>query len=200
VLGLLLDIEIRSHSNNRRSLDDFMRDLFDRCQARGRGFADYELASVASNLCGQDMGEWFDRYVYGTMVPPYQEILARAGIRYTEKRSRRKLLRGLRRGRGMLYYRNPDAASQQRLIDEGTVSMVAGREVHNLGDVSAAIATMQIGDQVEITLEHPLRGEFTSKLSVTSVPRVQVKLQIDPQAGKEARVIRKGIIIGNAGR
>lgn len=202
VLGLLLDIEIRAHSDNRKSLDDFMRDLFDRCQARGRGFADYELASVASNLCGHDMSEWFDRYVYGTMVPPYAQILARAGIVYEQERSRRKRIRGLRRSgdQGELYYRDPDGLGRQRTIREGLVKRVAGKKVQSLDEVGEVIERMNTTSEVEITLQHPLRGEFTLSLRITTVPRVQVRLSIDPDASREAQAIRAGIITAIPGR
>ncbi|MHC5063520.1 MAG: M61 family metallopeptidase [Planctomycetota bacterium] len=202
VIGLLLDIEIRAGSENRSSLDDYMRILFDLCQTRNRGFEDHELVSVASSLCRRDMQAWFDRHVFGTVVPPYAEILSKAGMKFTETKDRRKVIRGIgRRGaKGQLYYQDPNARGPQFLVTDGVVTQVAGRPVKDMVDLGEQIARYEEGQSVELTLEHAAQGEFTLSVAISTVPTAKIELKQDSRADKLARSIRDGIIARDQGR
>ncbi len=202
VIGLLLDIEIRAGSKNRNSLDDYMRLLFDLCQTRNRGFEDHELVSLASSLIGRDMQPWFDRHVFGTVVPPYAEIMGKAGIQYRETRNRRKVIRGIsRRGaQGQLYYQNPEPGGSRFIISDGVLTKLGGRPVEDMPALVDMIAGYEEGQTVELSLEHAAQGEFTVSVQVSSVPQVKAELKPDPRAGKLARAIREGIIARDQAR
>ena len=144
VLGLLLDLEIRARTANRRSLDDVMRALYEICRDRGRGFEPGEIASAVGWVAGADFRPWFDRYVDGTVVPPYGEILAHAGLVYEAERSARKTVRGLVRGRMSRVgerdpiWVDPDASGASAALGSGVVTAVDGAEVDGLDAVEAA--------------------------------------------------------------
>ncbi|MEM7205739.1 MAG: hypothetical protein AAF628_36130, partial [Planctomycetota bacterium] len=118
VLGLLLDLEIRSRTDNRRSLDDFMRALYAVCRDRGHGYDDEDLVSIASTTAGADLSEWFDRYVTGTVVPDYATALGHAGMTYSGEETTRRGLRGLRTGAagGAPIYADPDARGVEAVL------------------------------------------------------------------------------------
>ncbi|MHC5063110.1 MAG: M61 family metallopeptidase [Planctomycetota bacterium] len=80
LLGLLLDIEIRVASENRHSLDDVMRALYQQCMASGQGFADGDVRRICEELGGRSFGEFFASYVEGTEELPFTETLAKIGI------------------------------------------------------------------------------------------------------------------------
>lgn len=90
VLGLVLDLLIRGRTNGRASLDDVMRRLYEELylkspQAtyylRGRGYTPQDVERVVSEVAGTDFYQFFERYVRGTDVPPYDEALSAVGLR-----------------------------------------------------------------------------------------------------------------------
>jgi predicted metalloprotease with PDZ domain len=88
--ALALDLMIRSASNGQRSLDDVLRLLKRRTwdeapQASyylpGRGYTEADVERAASEVYGQDLHGWFERYVGGTEDLPWGEILGLVGLR-----------------------------------------------------------------------------------------------------------------------
>ena len=80
--GLLLDIAIRDASDNQRSLDTVMRDLYGTTYKRGLGFSNSEWwASVSRAAGGRSFAEFERRYVDGRDPFPYDSILPLAGLR-----------------------------------------------------------------------------------------------------------------------
>jgi len=83
LVGLLLDLRIRATTGNRRSLDDLMRLLWDRYGARGVGYPESGPGSVpelASEVAGEDLGDFFVRYLGSTVELDYASALDAAGL------------------------------------------------------------------------------------------------------------------------
>jgi predicted metalloprotease with PDZ domain len=82
LLGLLLDLEIRRRSDNRKSLDDVMRYLFTEFFQKGRNYAPADFQKACELMAGANLEQFFARYVRGRddLVPAYHEILAGAGL------------------------------------------------------------------------------------------------------------------------
>ncbi|MFN9743462.1 MAG: M61 family metallopeptidase [Acidobacteriota bacterium] len=81
ILGLLLDLEIRGATGNRKSLDDVMRKLEQDFHRRGRGYTNEDFAAVAAQVAGRSFSEFFARYVTGTTELDYDASLRQAGLR-----------------------------------------------------------------------------------------------------------------------
>ncbi len=79
-LALCLDGMIREQTHDRRSLDDFMRMMFERYGLAGRPYRTEELAAVASEMAGTDLSPFFARYVSGTDALPVGDCLRRMGF------------------------------------------------------------------------------------------------------------------------
>lgn len=80
--GFLLDIMIRDASNNARSLDTVMRELYTADYKRGRGFTGDEWwAAVSRAAGGRNFGDFAARYVDGRDPFPYATVLPLAGLR-----------------------------------------------------------------------------------------------------------------------
>ena len=80
--GLLLDILIRDGSDNRRSLDDVMRGLYQSTFKRGKGFTTAEWwAEVSRAAGGRSFNEFAEKYIDGREPFPWNSIGALAGIR-----------------------------------------------------------------------------------------------------------------------
>jgi predicted metalloprotease with PDZ domain len=87
VAGLLLDIMIRDASDNRRSLDTVMRELYESTYKKGRGFTNEEWWSAVSRAgSGKSFAEFERRYIDGREEFPFDSILPLAGLRLFNER------------------------------------------------------------------------------------------------------------------
>lgn len=80
-LGALLDLSIRNDSDGQYSLDDVMRTLYNDFYKKGRGFTTEDMISIVNKLTKKDYHSFYDKYVWGTDVPNYDEIFGYAGYR-----------------------------------------------------------------------------------------------------------------------
>jgi len=115
-IALYLDLFIREHTGNRKSLDDAFRLLRDRTWGaanasyylQGRGYTEDDVEHAVSDAAGVDMHAWFERHVGGTEDMDYDEVLGPAGM---------TLDRGTWR-----VSPSPNATTEQVRIREGWVS------------------------------------------------------------------------------
>jgi predicted metalloprotease with PDZ domain len=88
-LALYLDLYVREKTGNRRSLDDVFNALKRRSwnapnasyYLQGRGYTEQDVERAASEVVGEDMHAWFERYVEGTEDVDYDALLTGAGLR-----------------------------------------------------------------------------------------------------------------------
>ncbi len=97
LLGMLLDLEIRSRTHGQKSLDDVMRLMYHRFYqapaeapperesaahyyAAGRGYEEKDILEAVEPVAPGDFTAFFERYVQGTAPLPYAETLALAGL------------------------------------------------------------------------------------------------------------------------
>ena len=85
ILGLLLDFSIRHATQNKKSLDDVMRTLYQKYyRTKNRGFTDDEFRAVCEKTAGTSLTDVFD---YASTVKPidYAKYLAYAGLTASEE-------------------------------------------------------------------------------------------------------------------
>ncbi len=88
LLGMLLDLEIRSATHGEKSLDDVMRLMFQKFYAspassyylHGRGYTEKDILAAVNYVSRGDFTSFFQQYVTGTAPLPYTDILAKAGL------------------------------------------------------------------------------------------------------------------------
>lgn len=84
ILGMLLDLSIRQKTQNKKSLDDVMRTLYqDYYRKLDRGFTDSEFQAVCEKTAGASLA---DVFAYASTVNPvdYPKYLVYAGLAVTE--------------------------------------------------------------------------------------------------------------------
>jgi len=89
LLGMLLDLEIRSRTGGSKSLLDVMQLMYHQFYESpagtyygpGRGFEEKDVEAALQSVTGSDFAPFFERYVRGTDPLPYQETLAKAALR-----------------------------------------------------------------------------------------------------------------------
>ena len=82
LIALALDLTLRDRTDNACSLDDVMRECWQRFGEESGGMPERGLEAVASELCGEDLSDFFESYVRGTIDIPLELLLAKMGIGY----------------------------------------------------------------------------------------------------------------------
>jgi predicted metalloprotease with PDZ domain len=83
ILGLMLDLMIRTRSGGERSLDDAMRLLWQRWGEPDVGYPEWGEGSaraILEEVYGAPLGDFFARHVDGTDDPAVEPVLAAAGL------------------------------------------------------------------------------------------------------------------------
>jgi len=88
LLGMFLDLEIRSRTGGEKSLDDVLQSLYHKfyeapaagTYGPGRGYEEKDLLDAVNAVAGSDFTSFFERYVRGTEPLPYAQTLALLGL------------------------------------------------------------------------------------------------------------------------
>jgi predicted metalloprotease with PDZ domain len=80
IVALLLDLEIRRLTRNRRSLDDLMRLLWQEWGRRGVGFPEPEYRRSAERVAGASLAPFWRDFVDGRAEIDYARFFAAAGL------------------------------------------------------------------------------------------------------------------------
>jgi predicted metalloprotease with PDZ domain len=198
--GLMLDIQIRNASNNRRSLDDVMKELYNSTYKRGRGFTREQWWSAVSRAAnGLSFVEFERRYVDGREPYPWREVLPLAGLRLDSLRAPRLGVTTTQDERGVLISAiDPEGAA-------GAAGVRAGDYLLAINDLSvedqtfgqrfrAMFANATEGQAITLRVR---RGSQTMSFaaSVRMVPS-GITISMDPSASAKATQIRDGILRG----
>ncbi len=201
--GFLLDIMIRDASNNSRSLDDVMRDLYTTDYKNDRGFTTDEWWSAVSRAAnGKSFADFYARYVDGREPFPYDAVLPLAGLRLA-----RDTINEPRVGIGTIQDSSGVHVTQ---IVPGSSAEAAGVRV---GDVLLAVGGIAAADptwaeQFRAKYSRAPQGsplpilvsregkELTLTARLNFVPRIESHLAEDPRASSKAKRVRDGILRG----
>jgi len=188
-LGALLDLSIRNDSDGRYSLDDVMRTLYNDFYKKGRGFTTEDMISIVNKLTKKDYHPFYEKYVWGTDVPNYDEIFGYAGYRLNK--SKQKVADLGFSGR----FRNGGISINR--LEEGSAAQAAGFQkgdvVEKIDGKSISFGSMQdlAGKEATFTVK---RGdaEQTIKMVVGTREVERYELASVPTPTAKQRKIRDG--------
>jgi predicted metalloprotease with PDZ domain len=204
--GFLLDIMIRDASDNRRSLDDVMVQVYAESYKRGKGFTNADWWRVVSQAAGgKSFADFAERYIDGREPFPWETTLALAGMRIVNDTIREPRL-------GISSVPGPSGGVMVSAIDPTGAAAEAGlRE----GDILVSIGNIAVEDQ---TFGQKFRQQFGSRegapleikvkrgeqevvlqARVRMAARVEARMEADPAASAKAARIRTGILRGTRG-
>jgi predicted metalloprotease with PDZ domain len=199
VLGELLDILIRDRTNNGKSLDDVLRSMNRDFAKQGKFYRDsLDVRLEVEKVAGGSFEEFFQKYVAGTELFPYEQILALAGLELRASEQLRATLgfSAERDASGSLTVRGVEAdgpAGQAGLrTGDAIVSWNGGEPPRRIArwvyeQRPGEVLKLKVRrDEKEISLEFPL-GEIRETVYAVFE---------DPQAGEKARNIREGLLRG----
>jgi predicted metalloprotease with PDZ domain len=77
---LLLDLLIRRHHNNQRSLDDVMVIMWEKFGKTETGFTPEDLKEQIESVAGLDLSDFYDKYLDGVEELPFDEYFEPFGL------------------------------------------------------------------------------------------------------------------------
>jgi predicted metalloprotease with PDZ domain len=203
LVGLLLDIQIRDASDNKRSLDDVLRETYRSTYKKGRGYTPQDWWSAVSKAAGgRSFADFNTKYIDGREPLPYAQVFPLAGMRIKSDTLREPRL-GLGTGQ------DSSGAIVVHDVVPGSPAATAGVQTGDillsLGDVAVdnpdfgrayrARFNRSEGDSLPIRV---VRGTDTLTLhgKVVLGARVERVLEAAPDASPKAVRIRNGILRG----
>jgi len=201
--GFLLDIMIRDASNNRMSLDNVMRRLYDATYKRGKGFTGAEWWGEVSRAAGgKSFTEFARRYVDSREPLPVDSVLRLAGLRSesdTIREPRLGIATGTDSSGVFITQLSPTGAA-------ATAGARAGDKLVSIGDVMIsnddsfeALRARYAGTTLTILPLVVRRGAetITLQLPVRLSARFQTGVLPIPGASGKASRIRHAILTGS---
>lgn len=94
-LGFLLDVTIRSQTNNKKSLDDALRFLNEEYGKKGITFKDQDIIPIIEKSTGTKLDDFYSSYIDGLEIPQAKQLLPAIGLKLGVRLLKKKLGLGL---------------------------------------------------------------------------------------------------------
>jgi predicted metalloprotease with PDZ domain len=188
LVGMCLDIELRSATAGQRSLDDVVLKLWEMCKDDQPGFEEGAIRDILVDLGGDRLGEKYDEWVMKPGELPVEDQLAKVGLKIEStdvsfmdmgvvpqmapKDGGVRVRQALRMARDVLQPRDVITAIDGTALDTSSFGKLAA-------DWDEKLAALKPSSDVELTV---LRGEETLK----------VKVQVGEGRRKARRIVPNG--------
>jgi len=187
VVAWLLDAEIRSLTQGKRSLDDLMRRLFSK-YSKENGYADRDLQEVAEEIAGTSLESFFAKSVRGRDELDYEPALRTFGLRFKKAKAETPALIGIettsRDGKLVITSVREDApAHTAGLAAEDELIALGGYRVDSR-TLTERLQQFRPGDRVDVLVAR--RDAVRTLNLVLAEASGSWKLEIDPDAPPEA--------------
>lgn len=167
LLALALDLRLRTEKSS--TLDQYMRRLWHRFGRPETPFTNADLEAVLGEVASdaEFAHTFFQQFVYGTELPDFTGLLARAGLLLRHITPHTPTLGtfwgGMQDGRLVVgSHTAPGSPLYAAGIDRGdSILDVAGTAIHAPGDVQNSIAGKTVGESIEI--RYIKRGELRTR-------------------------------------
>ena len=157
-LGVLLDLEIRQRTNNRKSIDDWMRAMYRGYALPKPGFEESDVLRLASATAGTDMSEFFRRYLFGKDPLPYDRDFGYAGIDAQKTTSPEGwsgvVLAATRDGHTIVGNIIPGSPAERDGLDRGDVIVALDEKPLDRTGIESDLGARHPGDHVTFTVTH----------------------------------------------
>lgn len=207
LLGMLFDIELRSRTGGKHSLDDVEHALWQLCRNDQPGFQEGEIRNQLVRFGGAEMGPIYDKWVMSPGELPVEEELAKVGLQLVEKDETKPSLGFSWSASKNAGGANVTAAPGKDLPVQAKDVIVAANGVSFAG-LSAAkidaafkgvIAGLKTGDKLQLQIKHE---DAPKEVDVTLVDETKKVKHIEdlPTVTADQKAIREGWMFGTKGR
>ena len=160
LIAAALDLQIRTLTQNRSSLDDVMKQMYREFGLTGVTYTINDVIRIVNQIAGEDFKPFFSKYVTGTERLPLEQYLKAAGMNAEVAFGERlpslnyilfEMLQikslGGPTGRGMFIHHSSEYQDDDELID------INGTPVKTFDDIRKAAKDWKSGDAVALTLK-----------------------------------------------
>lgn len=186
MVSLLLDLLIRARYRNQRSLDDVMRQMWQKFGQAEIGYTPEQLQGVIESVAGVDLTDFFARYIDGTEELPFNQYLEPFGLQLVTEKEEEPYL-GVKvnteNGREIIKFVEAGSPAQLAGIDAGDELLaIAGIKIstHQLSD---RLKDYQANDTIQVTVFH--QDELRTYSVTLGSPR-PTKYQVLPVQNPDA--------------
>lgn len=196
LVGLLLDIEIRTKSGGTHSLDDLMRALVKKFPENSSGYSGEDLVAETNRLAETDVSDFFRRYVHGTDALPARDFLNRLGFNVAIEKAESAY-----QGYELDFESDelevvtvlPDTPATRAGLEEGDILVkINNQMIRSQGDYATATANMKPGTPIKLKINR--NGEpLTLTLTPTARTEADISVTIQPNPSSAQLQLRRAI-------
>lgn len=169
LIALALDVQIRERTQNQKSLDDVMKQMYREFGATGETYTMDDVVRIVTDIAGEDFEPFFNKYVSGIERLPFTEYFGDAGLEvYVEEglpdidyvRKKMLYIQSLTQTPvgDLIIHKSPTYQDGDNLV------AINGTPVDTFNDIGKVAKGWKSGDEVVLTLE---RGDKEIILPVT---------------------------------
>lgn len=175
VAAFLLDAEIRIATQNKKSLDDVMRELYRKYSGKV-GFTSQQFRELASEIAGQDLSDWFATAIDSTDELKYERALKHFGLQF-KKASKSSKPKPVWTGLGLS---SSDGVVSVTSVTRGSPAFKAGI---NVGDEIVALDGYRItSSDLGSKIKHFKPGDIKSCLITRRGKVVEKQIKFEAKA------------------
>lgn len=206
LIGLCLDIKLRSLSEGKYGIQNLMADLSKK-YGKNKPFKDDQLFDEITRLTYPEIGTFLKTYVGGSAPLPIKDIVQLVGLQYTNESADKRLLIAGRKafvGSSAIFLDDiiqDDVAFDGCLVTEtDAIVAVEGRRItpDNIDNLFAYIKDQAaLGKPVKLTAKHDYNDKefnITCPVSLKTVTSGQPTLKVNANATPKQLAIRKAWI------
>ncbi len=211
LIAMALDLQIRSLTQNRNSLDDVMKQMYKEFGLTENVFTINDVIRIVNQFVGEDFEPFFSKYVIGTERLPLEEYLKNAGIdaqvEFGEKLPNLRYI--LNEMLSIRLLRNTKAGSliifrSSKYQDGDKLLAINGTPVRTFDDIRRMAKDWKSGDVVALTLEREGK-EITLPITLGGMPEkpsfeaasINITITQKPDSTEAQRAIWAGILGDN---
>jgi len=202
LIALALDLKIRLESKDSVSLDDVMKECWQRWGQSGEGMPEHGFESVCAEVTGLDLSDFFDASVRGTGELPVQKLLSKFGINYCLRRASNAKDKGgkpskkragtwlgatLANKAGKPVFTTVANGGPAELagVAPGDVAVALDGLALTAANCAQRLKTYRDGDKLELVV---FRGDelVTSRIKLADAPETTCYLEFDNEADTES--------------
>ncbi len=194
-LGLLLDVQIRHHTQNRRSLDDVVRFLTRWVDYPNSGYQPGDLEKAIFAVTGWDCHAFFDRHIRSPRPYPWREIMPLAGIdvRFSEPGDP---YLGFGVDENLVATVPEKSPAAEAGLETGDrILALNGTKVKSFAQLKEIIAQLTAGAEIEYRIKRK-GASRTLRGRVAERSRLLFRLQRSPEATVEQTTLLDGLLAG----
>src|SRR5262245_13533209 len=195
LVGLLLDIEIRSRTKNEKSLDDVMRYLIETYANRGVGFPEDGFLKAVEVVAGSDFHEFFEATIQSRRDLDYNRYLKQAGLVAQVQLQPGSIYLGIDFDPGEGNFPRirrvmPNSPAERAKLDAGDLLVSMNDERVSFENFRSRLHSHAIGETVKLTV---LRNQRLLELNVVPVEFQEERWQLNeiPRPTPEQTELKK---------